>query len=77
MMMNAPTSEYSSTPMSRFQFLMLRAVEGGASVTEAADEALAWGVRHPDDDLFEPRPYSAWEGTRHDEDAGSGSIEAE
>ena len=47
--------EYFTNPMSRFQFLMLRAVEGGASVSEAAEEALAWGARHPDDDLFEHR----------------------
>jgi hypothetical protein len=55
---------------------MQRAMEGGASVTEAADEALAWGVRHPEDDLFEPRPYSAWEATRHDDDDDCGSNEA-
>ena len=58
----------STTPMSRFQFLMLRAVEGGASLSEASDEALGWGVRHPDNDLFEHRPYAAWEAGRHDAD---------
>jgi hypothetical protein len=54
--------------MSRFQFLMLRAVEGGASLSEASDEALGWEVRHPDNDLFEHRPYAAWEAGRHDAD---------
>jgi hypothetical protein len=59
--------EYSTNPMSRFQFLMLRAVEGGASVSEAAEEALAWGARHPDDDLFEHRAQAAWASDRQDE----------
>ena len=47
--------------MSRMQFLMLRAVEGGASLTDATDEALAWGARHPDSELFERRPYAQWQ----------------
>jgi hypothetical protein len=59
--------EYSTNLMSRFQFLMLRAVEGGASVSEATEEALAWGARHPDDDLFERRAYAAWATDREDQ----------
>ena len=77
-MMSAPPSEYSSTPMSRFQFLMLRAVEGGASVTEAADEALAWRAFGTRTTTSSNRvPDSAWEATRHDEGDDSGSIEAD
>ena len=68
--MSPTPGRYSTTPMSRFQFLMLRAVEGGASLSEASDEALGWGVRHPDNDLFEHRPYAAWEAGRHDADHG-------
>ena len=66
--MSPTPSRYSTAPMSRFQFLMLRAVEGGASLSEASDEALGWGMRHPDNDLFEHRPYAAWEAGRHDAD---------
>ena len=66
--MSPTPSRYSTAPMLRFQFLMLRAVEGGASMSEASDEALGWGVRHPDNDLFEHRPYAAWEAGRHDAD---------
>jgi hypothetical protein len=68
--MSPTPSRYSTAPMSRFQFLMLRAVEGGASLSEASDEALGWGMRHPDNDLFEHRPYAAWEAGRHDADHG-------
>jgi len=48
------------------QFLMLRAVESGASLTETTDEAFAWGGRHPEQDLFEHRPYVAWEAAGND-----------
>ena len=66
--MSPTPSRYSTAPISRFQFLMLRAVEGGASLSEASDEALGWGLRHPENDLFEHRPYAAWEAGRHDSD---------
>ena len=66
--MNPTPSRYSATPMSRFQFLMLRAVEGGASLSEAFDSALRWGGRHPDRNLFEHRPYPGWEAGRDDGD---------
>jgi hypothetical protein len=54
--------------MSRMQFLMLRAIEGGASLTEATEEALAWGARHPDSELFEQRPYAQWQPIPDDQD---------
>ena len=50
------------------QFLMLQAIEGGASLTEATDEALAWGTRHPETDLFEQRPYAQWQPIPDDQD---------
>jgi hypothetical protein len=65
-MRSSTPTRYSMAPMSRMQFLMLRAVEGGASLTEATDEALSWGGRHPDQDLFEHRPYVAWEAAGDD-----------
>ena len=71
-------TRYSTAPMSRMQFLMLRAVEGGASLTEATDEALAWGGRQPDQDLFEHRAYAAWEAAgddgQHDQAAGPSQM---
>ena len=47
---------------------MLRAVEGGASLTDAYEAALAWGRTHPDLALFERRSYADWRAV-HDEDA--------
>ena len=41
--MASPTNGYSREPMSRMQYLMLLAVEHGASLDDAADCALAWG----------------------------------
>ena len=69
--MSTSPGRYSSAPMPRLQFLMLRAVEGGASLTEATDEALAWGTRHPDVDLFEKRAYVEWETAHHDENVNA------
>ena len=54
--------------MSRMQFLMLQAIEGGASLTEATDEALAWGTRHHETNLFEQRPYAQWQPIPDDHD---------
>ena len=56
--MTSASGRYSGRPMSRMQFLMLGAIEGDASLTEATEEALAWGTRHPETDLFEQRPYA-------------------
>ena len=56
----ASTSGYSLTPMSRLQFLMLVAVEQGATIDEATDWALHWGNRHPQEALFEHRTYAQW-----------------
>ena len=75
--MNPRPDRYSAKPMSRFQFLMLGAVEAGASLTEATDEALAWAARHPDSDLFEQRAYTAWESDRHDGEDHAVGLEAE
>jgi hypothetical protein len=60
---------YSGRPMSRMQFLMLRAIEGGASLNEATEAALAWDAQHPDSDLFEERPYAQWRTLRDDQSA--------
>ena len=54
------TRRYSAGPMPRMQFLMLGALEKGASLTEATDLALAWATEHPDVDLFEAKPYGEW-----------------
>jgi hypothetical protein len=75
--MSSGPSSYSAKAMSRFQFLMLRAVEAGASLAKATDEALAWGARHPDSDLFEQRAYAAWESDGHDEEDHDAGVEAE
>jgi len=58
--MTSTAGRYSDRPMSRMQFLMLRAIEGGASLTEATEAALAWDAHHPDSDLFQGRPYAQW-----------------
>ena len=54
------TSRYSNKPMSRLQFLMLDAVEQGATLNEAADWALDWAARHPDVPLFEYHTHARW-----------------
>jgi hypothetical protein len=46
--------------MSRLQFLMLVAVEQGATLNEASDWALDWGKRHPHEAPFEYRTYTQW-----------------
>src|SRR4051812_34674520 len=66
--MTSALGRYSDRPMSRMQFLMLQAIEGGASLTEATDEALAWGTRHAETDLFEQRPYAQWQPIPNDQD---------
>lgn len=58
--MASPTNGYSREPMSRMQYLMLLAVEHGASLDDAADCALAWGAQHPQSGLFDYRPYAGW-----------------
>ena len=59
--MTSKAGRYSDRPMPRMQFLMLRAIEGGASLTEATEAALAWDAHHPASDLFEKRPYAQWQ----------------
>jgi hypothetical protein len=54
------TTIYSDRPMSRLQFLMLIAVEQGATLNEATDWALDWGKRHPHEAPFEYRTYTQW-----------------
>jgi hypothetical protein len=49
--------------MSRLQFLMLVAVEHGATLSEATDWELDWGERHPEEPLYEYRPYATWRRT--------------
>ena len=66
--MSPTPGRYSSAPMPRFQFLMLRAVEDGASLAEATRKALEWGARHPEVDLYERRGYVEWEAALVDED---------
>ena len=56
----ASTSRYSPKPISRLQFLMLVAVEQGATIDEATDFASHWGRRHPQESLFEYRAYTDW-----------------
>jgi hypothetical protein len=56
---------------------MLCAVEAGASLAEATDEALAWGARHTDNDLLEQRLQAAWEAARHDKDEDAVGTAAE
>jgi hypothetical protein len=50
------------------QFLMLRALERGASLADATEVALAWGAAHPGLNLFEHRPYADWPAVHEDED---------
>ena len=54
------TRGYSNKPMSRLQFLMLDAVEQGATLNEAADWALDWAARHPLVPLFEYHTHARW-----------------
>jgi hypothetical protein len=63
--------------MPRFQFLMLRAVEDGASLAEATHRALEWGAQHPDVDLFECRAYAEWEAALDDEDGHAAGRQAD
>jgi hypothetical protein len=51
---------YSKRPMSRMQYLMLVALEGGATLDDAIEAALAWGTAHPRGRLFEERSYTSW-----------------
>ena len=54
------TRGYSNKPMSRLQFLILDAVEQGATLNEASDWALDWAARHPDVPLFEYHTHAGW-----------------
>lgn len=69
--MNSSTTSYSSAPISRTQYLMLRAIERGASLTHATEVALAWSAAHPDLNLFEHRPYEEWHAVHDAQDDGS------
>jgi hypothetical protein len=53
------TTGYSEAPILRMQFVMLRALEGGASLDDAYEAALEWG-RASGLDLFERRAYADW-----------------
>ena len=48
--------------ITRLQFLMLMMMDNGDTVTEALAEALRWGSRHPDRDLYDRRSYAEWAG---------------
>jgi hypothetical protein len=51
------------------QYLMLVALETGASISHATHSALAWSERHPEATLFEERPYAEWHHTRPADDS--------
>ena len=51
---------YSNKPMSRLQFLLLDAVEQGATLNEATVWALDWSARHPDVPLFQYHTHAQW-----------------
>ena len=59
-MMSKASLAQSGIAITRLQFLMLMMMENGATVTEALEEALRWGSRHPDSDLYERRSHAAW-----------------
>ena len=60
MMKSKASLSQPSTAITRLQFLMLMMMENGATVSEALEEALRWGSRHPDSDLYERRSHTAW-----------------
>jgi hypothetical protein len=60
MMMSKASLAQSSTAITRLQFLMLMMMENGATVTESLEEALRWGSRHPDRDLYDRRSCAEW-----------------
>jgi hypothetical protein len=60
MIMSKASLAQSSTAITRLQFLMLMMMENGATVTEALEEALRWGSRHPDSDLYDRRSHVDW-----------------
>jgi hypothetical protein len=62
MMMSKASLAQSGIAITRLQFLMLMMMENGATVTEALEEALRWGSRHPDRDLYDRRSYAEWAG---------------
>jgi len=62
MMMSKASLAQSGIAITRLQFLMLMMMENGATVTEALAEALRWGSRHPDRDLYDRRSYAEWAG---------------
>ena len=57
---SAIASLYSTRPITRFQFLMLRAMEADRTVSEATQDALDYGDSHPRINLYEMQPYQAW-----------------
>ena len=59
MIMPKASLAQSSTAIARLQFLMLM-MEKGAAVTESLEEALRWGSRHPDRDLYDRRSCAEW-----------------
>ena len=68
-MMSKASLAQSSTAITRLQFLMQMMMENGATVTEALEEALRWGSRHPDRDLYDRRSYAEWAKDEHDTEA--------
>jgi hypothetical protein len=57
---SAIARRYSTRPITRFQFLMLRAMEADRTVSEATEDALEYGDSHPRVNLYEMQPYQTW-----------------
>ena len=57
---SALARRYSTRPITRFQFLMLRAMESDRTVSQATQDALDYGDSHPRVNLYEMQPYQAW-----------------
>ena len=57
---SAIARRYSTRPITRFQFLMLRAMESDRTVSQATQDALDYGESHPRVNLYEMQPYQAW-----------------
>ena len=53
-------ARYSTRPITRFQFLMLRAMEADRTLSQATQDALDYGDSHPRVNLYERQPYQAW-----------------
>ena len=57
---SAIARRYSTRPITRFQFLMLSAMESDRTVSQATQDALDYGEFHPRVNLYEMQPYQAW-----------------